>query len=158
MQLLLGSKNASSDRETFFSSQIIFYLLAAIDGHAKNFSVFIEPNGTYCLTPLYDIMSAFPLMANKQLHKQKIKMAMALIGKNKHYHWHKIQRRHFMSTAQAANFSVEKAEFLLDEILTKTNDVITRVKNSLPKGFPKHIYEPIFQGMLIACRCLRKRS
>ena len=28
-------------------SQVLFWLLAATDGHAKNFSVFIEPEGRF---------------------------------------------------------------------------------------------------------------
>lgn len=38
-----------------------FWLLAAIDGHAKNFSVFLLLGG-YHLTPLYDVISAWPLI------------------------------------------------------------------------------------------------
>ena len=102
MQLLLGSANPTEDRDIFYRSQVLFWLLAAIDGHAKNFSLFIEPEGKYRLTPLYDIMSAYPLMAKKQLQAQKIKMAMALKGKNNHYHWYNIQRRYFIETAKDA--------------------------------------------------------
>ena len=65
-------------RDTFFKSQILFFLLAAIDGHAKNLSLFIEPKGTYDLAPLYDIISAYPLLETEKLQKQKIKMAMAM--------------------------------------------------------------------------------
>ncbi|MEW6566382.1 MAG: HipA domain-containing protein [Spirochaetota bacterium] len=42
MKILLGSRNAISDRENFFRAQVLFMLLAAPDGHGKNFSVFIE--------------------------------------------------------------------------------------------------------------------
>ena len=56
MQTLLGAKDAEADRETFFRSQVLFWLLAAMDGHAKNFSIFIEPTGSYGLTPLYDVI------------------------------------------------------------------------------------------------------
>ena len=72
---------------------------------------------------------------------------MALQGKNKHYHWHKIQRRHFLDTAKAVNYSQEKAESILDEMLKKTDSVITAVSKLLPKEFPGHISEPIFQGL-----------
>ena len=78
---LLGSAEPTKDRDVFFSSQVLFWLLAAIDGHAKNFSVKIEAGGKYRLTPLYDIMSAHPLIAKNQLQAKKIKMAMALKGK-----------------------------------------------------------------------------
>ena len=39
MQVLLGAENADADRERFIQSQVLFWLLAAIDGHAKNFSL-----------------------------------------------------------------------------------------------------------------------
>ena len=108
MRLLLGSADPTLDRDQFYRSQVLFWLLAAIDGHAKNFSIFIEPEGKYRLTPLYDIMSAYPLIAKKQLQPQKIKMAMALKGKNTHYHWHTMQRRYFLETAKSVNYSIEK--------------------------------------------------
>jgi len=147
MKLLLGSSNPEQDRDNFFRSQVLFWLLAAIDGHAKNFSVFIEAEGKYCLTPFYDIMSAYPLIAKKQLQKQKIKMAMALKGENKHYHWYNIYRRHFIGTAKNANYSTEKAEAILNEMLSKVDHVIEKVSMQLPKTFPKQISQSIFEGM-----------
>lgn len=147
MRLLLSSANPIEDRDIFFRAQVLFWLLAAIDGHAKNFSLFIEPEGKYRLTPLYDIMSAYPLIAKKQLQKQKIKMAMALRGENNHYHWYNIQRRHFIGAAKAANYSTEKAEVILDDMLNKVDTVIERVSTQLPNTFPKQIALPIFDGM-----------
>lgn len=147
MKLLLGSANASKDRDTFYKAQILFWLIAGIDGHAKNFSLFIEPEGRYRLTPLYDIISAYPLIANKQLHAKKIKMAMALKGKNNHYHWHMIQWRHFVETAKAAEYSPERAEMILTEMLEKTDAVIEDVSQKLPDTFPMAIADSIFNGM-----------
>src|SRR3989344_4674862 len=147
MELLIGSKNALADRELFFRSQVLFFLLAAIDGHAKNFSLFIESSGNYHLTPLYDILSAYPLIASNQLQKQKIKMAMALTGKNKQYHWNKIQRRHFISTAKAAKFSLRKTDEILEEMLDQIDSVINIVSLQIPPQFPEHIAHSIFTGM-----------
>ena len=44
IELLRGSSQVS-DRVDFFRTQFIFWLLCAIDGHAKNFSLFIEAGG-----------------------------------------------------------------------------------------------------------------
>ncbi|WP_131782833.1 type II toxin-antitoxin system HipA family toxin [Legionella gresilensis] len=147
MQLLLGSKNTIEDRDMFYRSQIFFWLIAGIDGHAKNFSLFIEPEGKYHLTPLYDILSAYPLIKKKQLQSQKIKMAMALKSKNSHYHWCTMQHRHFLETAKWVNYSVARAEDILDEMLSKTERLIETVANNLPTTFPKNISEPIFEGL-----------
>jgi serine/threonine-protein kinase HipA len=156
MKLLLGSKNSVEDRDLFFQAQILFWLLANIDGHAKNFSIFIEPEGKYYLTPLYDILSVHPLLAKKQLHPQKIKMAMALTGKNNHYHWYSVQRRYFLATAKAANYSMGRAEMLLDSMLQRVDTVIEQVSAKLPQNFPKKIAKAIFDGMLLVKRKLEK--
>lgn len=155
MRLLLDSTEPSKDRDTFFCTQVLFWLLAAIDGHAKNFSIFIEARGQYRLTPLYDIMSAYPLIANGQLQAQKIKMAMALRGKNNHYHWHVMQQRYFPQTAKSANYSVERAEQILNDMLEKVEGVIETVSVKLPKEFPSKISQPIFEGMLLAKKKLK---
>ena len=44
---------------------------------------------------------------------------MALKGKNNHYHWNNIQRSIFWKRAKAANYSAERAETILDEMLEK---------------------------------------
>lgn len=154
MYCLLGSSNPIQDRNTFFKSQILFWLLAAIDGHAKNFSLHIESGGRYCLAPLYDIMSAHPLIAKKQLQEKKIKMAMALKGKNTHYHWYRMQRRHFLDTAQRTHYSTEQAESILNEMLSQVENVIEEVRTKLPTDFPSNIAHPIFNGMILAKRRL----
>jgi serine/threonine-protein kinase HipA len=150
MRLLLGSAEPTKDRDIFFSTQILFWLLAAIDGHAKNFSIRIEADGKYRLTPLYDIMSAYPLIANKQLQAKKIKMAMALKGKSNIYHWHDMQARYFLNMAKAANYSTQRAEQLLDSMLSKVETVIEQVTKNLASDFPSRISQPIFDGMLLA--------
>ena len=147
MRLLSQSRTSKDDREVFFKTQILFWLLAAIDGHAKNFSVFIEPEGRFKMTPLYDIMSAHPLIANKQLQEKKIKMAMAVMGKNRHYHWHMIQPRHFISTAKQVGLNPKVAQELMSEMMDIVEEVIIHVELELPKGFPIDIAKSVFSGM-----------
>jgi serine/threonine-protein kinase HipA len=148
LTFLIQSRESKFDRETFFKSQVVFWLLAAIDGHAKNYSITIEPEGRFRLTPLYDIMSAFPLIAKRQLEAQKIKMAMALSGKNRHYHWHKIQPRHFLNTAKLAGFNVKSAENIINQVLDAVDEVIASVHTIMPDHFPSKTAEAIFAGML----------
>ena len=82
MKLLASSESAALDKQNFYKAQIVFYLLAATDGHAKNFSITHLPENKYKLTPLYDVLSIHPLIGNKanQIAKQKVKMAMAIRG------------------------------------------------------------------------------
>jgi serine/threonine-protein kinase HipA len=107
MKLLNGSKNPENDRYDFMKTQLVFWLLAAIDGHAKNFSIFLVPDNGYTLTPRYDILSAYPVLGHGAalLSPHKIRMAMAVTGKNRHYRWKEITARHWMETAKRCDFS-----------------------------------------------------
>lgn len=147
MKLLMGSRLASTDRETFFRTQILFWLLAAIDGHGKNFSLFIEAGSSYRLTPIYDVLSAFPLFASGGIQEKKAKMAMALEGKNRQYHVSMIQPRHFISTAEKIGFSVPKTIEMMQQMADAAEQVITRVRANLPAGFPESISNAIFDGL-----------
>lgn len=148
MTMLLGSQKAIDDREMFFKSQILFWMLAAIDGHGKNFSIFIESGTSFRLTPLYDVLSAFPIFQSRGIETKKAKMAMALQGKNKQYHFSMIQPRHFISTATQVGFSPKMATQLMLDMTEKTDAVITAILPQLSEDFPEHISKAIFAGLL----------
>jgi serine/threonine-protein kinase HipA len=150
MALLLGSGDAVGDRYLFFKTQILFWLLAAIDGHAKNFSIFLLPGGNYRLTPMYDVLSAHHLVENRQIMPQKLKMAMAIKGREKHYTWERMLPRHWFSTAHGCRFPADQVETILDELLGNIDAVIAQVGAQLPATFPARVAEPVFNGMLAA--------
>ncbi len=155
--LLLGSRNAAEDRRTFFKAQVLFWMLCAPDGHAKNFSVFIHSAGRYSLTPLYDVISAYPILGtgHNQLAPQKVKMAMAALAKNRHYAWAEIQPRHWLSTAAACGLEAMAREDIAG-LVQQTDGVIRDVAAMLPHGFPVSVAEPIFEGLENAARRLDK--
>lgn len=62
MKRLVGSVVPDEDRTTFMRTQILFWLLCAIAGHAKNFRVFLLPESRFRLTPSYDVLSAYPVL------------------------------------------------------------------------------------------------
>lgn len=148
LNLLRKSSIADHDQATFFKTQILFWLLEATDGHAKNFSVFLEKGGGFHLTPLYDIMSTAPLTATGAVSSRRIKMAMGLLGKNKHYRFFDIEPRHFLSTAAAVGLPAEHAKAWLRELAEKTPAVIEAASRQLPPDFPANVSEPIFSGMM----------
>ena len=150
MDLLLQSVRSHEDRCTFFKASIVYWFLAAIDGHAKNFSLFLHPGGRCSLTPLYDIMSAYPLAATRQLDTARFKMAMAVTGKNRHYRWQEIQRRHWISTAKKCRFPREEARALIDGCAERIESIVDEVRQALPEDFPETVAKPIFEGLLAA--------
>lgn len=150
MDMLFASEDQLADRSTFMRTQFLFWLLAAIDGHGKNFSIFLLPGSNYRLTPMYDILSAHPLIAKDQKVQRKVKMAMALEGKSRHYHWERILYRHWLSTAKNCRFPEKEMIDIIDSILGRMAEVIEKVAALLPVGFPPDVAEPIFKGMKTA--------
>ena len=146
--VLSGSVHAEQDLATLLKTQVLFWMLAAPDGHAKNFSIRLLPQGRYALTPLYDVMSNWPVEGRgaSQFSLHKAKLAMALLGKNKHYHFKDVQRRHFNSTA-AKCFQRPDAEALIGQVLERTPAAIDNVARKLPVGFPEKVAVSIFEGM-----------
>lgn len=147
MTLLFGSTNALSDRYLFLKTQVVFWLLGAIDGHAKNFSIFLMPGGGYSLAPVYDVMSAYPLLSSGQIELKKMKMAMAFKGKHSHYLWDSVLHRHFLSTAKVCRFPVSDMEAMINGLLQEMDDVIERTTDQLTPDFPEAIARSVFNGM-----------
>lgn len=155
--LVQQSLDAERDLRTLMASQILFWMLRAPDGHAKNFSIQLQAGtaGRFRLTPMYDVMSAFPVIGTgpNQWAAQDLKLAMALLGKNRHYHMHNIQRRHFNSTAKKVGYG-ENAELLLQELIARTPGAVAQVQAELPEGFSQQVADEVLGGLLKSARAL----
>ena len=151
MSLLATSAASERDRRTFLLAQLLFWMLAAPDGHAKNFSLFVLPKGAYQLTPLYDVMSAWPVIgeAPNKLSSHKVKMAMAIRTANVHWKMKEILPRHWLSE------DGRTIETLIEEVLAAVEPVISKVEAELPAGFPEHVASAIFEGLRQSVRTFR---
>lgn len=147
MELLKSSVSPEIDRKQFMQSVFLFWLLGAIDGHAKNFSIFLKQGGRFQLTPLYDVISAYPLAEKRQIEYRNMKMAMALHGSNTHYKWHSIMPGHWFDESRRVDFPETEMQSIIDNTLSKTETVISDVTSKLPDDFPEHIANPIFEEM-----------
>jgi len=149
LELLRNSQNAQADRHAFLKCQLVFWMLAAIDGHAKNFSVRIDAGGAYALTPFYDVLSAYPVMGTGagQLSPQKVKLAMAVRSEqNMHYKLDEIKRRHWIATGKRNGLQLEANE-IVDEAIAATTRVIEQVSSELPPDFPAQMADAVFAGL-----------
>jgi serine/threonine-protein kinase HipA len=147
--LLAQSAHAEEDLRCFFEAQVLFWMLRAIDGHAKNFSLFLLPGGGYRLTPLYDVLSAWPVIgkAAGQWPEQELRLAMAWHGsKSRTSKPMQVQRRHLISTASRMGLGAE-ADTLVTDLVTRTPGVITAVRAQLPPGFPEQLAATILGGL-----------
>jgi serine/threonine-protein kinase HipA len=148
MNFLLGSSNSERDRQQFYSSQILFWLLAAPDGHAKNFSIFIDRGSQFRLTPQYDIISAYPFLGRgaSKIAPEKLTMAMSFTTANKHYRWNQIVPRHIYEAAQRIGYGAF-VETIVSNLSEKLPDALERVSDTLPSDFPVEVSEPILEGV-----------
>jgi serine/threonine-protein kinase HipA len=147
-ELLRNSVSAATDLETLLTAELLFWMLAAPDGHAKNFSLRLLAGGRYQLTPLYDVMSIWPVEGKgaNQWSWHKSKLAMAVVGKSKHYAFREVQRCHFNAMASKC-FYAESIEPIIERVVAETPAVIDRIAGELPAGFPQRVVDTILGGL-----------
>jgi serine/threonine-protein kinase HipA len=147
-RILRGSQEAQRDLENVFRAQVLFWMLAATDGHAKNFSIRILQGGGFQLTPLYDVLSAWPIIGKKanEVPLEKVRLAMAMPGQRPHYLFKSIQRRHFDTLAKRMGLEAD-AERLITEMTLRAPSVVESVQRGLPRGFPQELLDRILRGL-----------
>ena len=128
------------------SSATLFWLLAATDGHAKNFSLHLGPRGSFRMTPLYDVMSVYPVLGRgrNQIDAHHAGLAMAVVSKNRHYALHDIQPRHWLEMGRRCGVD---ARAIAGELCAQAPAAIAAVSAMLPSDFPTAVSEPIFAGL-----------
>ncbi|HEU4619658.1 MAG TPA: type II toxin-antitoxin system HipA family toxin [Gammaproteobacteria bacterium] len=146
LDLFKASDTPEKDLAAVLRAQIIFWLLGATDGHAKNFSIFLRPGGGFELTPLYDVMSAQPLLDAKQLRRNEMKLAMS-VGDNRHYIVDTIQPRHFVQAAKSARLPAQTVRGIFADLLNRAPGAIARAGEELPSGFPDSVWTSVVGGL-----------
>ena len=152
LSLLANSEDAPADQTNFVLAQLAFWLLAATDGHGKNFSIFHHSGGNYRMTPLYDVLSAWPVIGRgkNQLALQKAKLAMAVRGRSPHYRIDEITGRHWQELA--GRVGLPHLWERMQGLAASVPQAFERVGAALPKGFAGRVYESIREGALSQSR------
>jgi serine/threonine-protein kinase HipA len=146
LSLLKGSDTPAEDQKLVLKAQILFWLTGATDGHAKNFSIFLRPGGSYSLTPFYDVLSAQPSLDAGHIERKQMKLAMSVGSKN-HYRIDQIHARHFVQTAERAGPPKAIVREAIEEVLGQAEKAITQMEAALPADFPDYIHESVSAGM-----------
>ncbi len=137
------------DRYDFMKFQVFQWLIGATDGHAKNFSVFIQAGGSYRLTPFYDIISAFPVLGGTGIHISDLKLAMGLnASKGKKTAIDKIYPRLFLATAKVLRFPEVQMHEILSDFARMIPAALDNVKTSLPTDFPENVVTAVETNVL----------
>jgi len=142
LDVLKGSDNPARDQATVLKAQILFWLIGATDGDAKNFSIFLNPGGTYQLTPLYDVLTAEPSLAARQIERKQMRLAMS-VGTNRHYKNDEIQTRHIVQTGRAANLPNVLIQDAIQEMADNAGQALERIEDALPPDFPEAIHDAV---------------
>lgn len=147
LPLLLAGDQPEYDAITFAKAQLVFWLLAAPDGHAKNFSIFLKRNG-YSMTPLYDVLSAWPVIGNgpNEWAYQKAELAMAIRGGRPYRRLSQISVRHWEKLA--AETGAPDAFNQMVSLVEGADVALETVQGLLPASFPEHVWTRISKGVL----------
>ena len=142
IRLLAGSDDPSEDQMAFLASQIIFWLVGATDGHAKNFSLFLRPRGGFKLTPYYDVLSVQQAVDRGQLGQRNFRLAMSA-GRNRHYRIEEVLGRHFVQTAKAAGLGPTIVRKVVTDIREKAELAAENARSKMPDDFAVSVHESI---------------
>lgn len=145
MKLLQGAVDNYVDRLNFIKTQIAFLLLSAPDGHAKNFSLLLQAGDNYALTPVYDVISIYPI-ENKQL-QHRAKLAMGWMGTSKGYRnkLQEVQLRHILFTAKKLGLLKEVEAFINEVTSIAEHAVLETEKKAKVQDIDMTIVKPILE-------------
>lgn len=144
--LLSGSDDPITDQLSFLRAQVLFWLLGATDGHAKNFSIRLGFGGGFRMTPLYDVLSAQKAFDNHQIKHSQYKLAMSL-GRSRNYRIDQIAVRHIFETAKDGGIGEAPIQIMLEDILSKVPDAIHATTNLMADDFPEELSAAISKGI-----------
>jgi serine/threonine-protein kinase HipA len=142
LSLMLRSNRSVFAAMDFLRAQVLFWLMGATDGHAKNFSIRLFPGGEFNPTPLYDILSIQPLADRGQIDHNQLKLAMA-VGDSRHYRINTISARHFLQTSKKTGFDSDRAIEAIDTMYWYMDEALERAAAALPADFPDFIRQSI---------------
>lgn len=146
LAVLSGGEHAQEDQADFVLTQFAFWLLAATDGHAKNFSIQHRRGGRFGLTPLYDVLSAWPIIGNgpNHLSYQRAKLAMGVKAGNMHYRLRDVQARHWRRLADSAG---DRPWARMVAMANEVDSALDVVEAELPANFPPRVWAAVSAGM-----------
>ena len=153
LDLLRGSDEPTADQRMFIKAQIVFWLLGATDGHAKNFSIFLMPGGRFRMTPLHDVISAQPAVDAGRLRENGFKLALA-VGDNRHYVINTVLPRHFTQTAVREGIPALMIDEICKDLAESAEPAIGAVLGSLPPRFPAELAHSVIDGMRARLRLI----
>ena len=150
--LKLHSSSPAEDATTFVTALGLTWLIAATDGHAKNYSLLIAPGGRLRLAPLYDVASVLPY---SQFDLNRVKLAMKIGDK---YRLRDIGRREWTKLATDIKTDADEIIAKLIHMAEALPDVATDiVHRATTAGLEQAALERLSTRLIARSRvCLNK--
>ncbi len=152
---LKESNNPLEDRLTLMRAQLVFYLLGATDGHAKNFSIRHIPKSIpaqsnhpapgFILAPIYDVLTAQHIVDKGQISQNQFKLALS-VGRSNHYRMDEITRRHFQETADLAGLPKSAISDLIDDLSKRLPNAIDTILAEAQHKIPSELTESLHKA------------
>jgi len=139
---LRESDDPLTDQALVLKSQILFWLIGATDGHAKNFSVFLRPGGRFQLTPFYDVLTAQPAFDAHRIPHRSYKLAMS-VGATPHCKILDLHGRHFVETAKKAGIGPAVIRAVIDDVRAKAAGAAEEARRAMPADFPDALHQAV---------------
>jgi serine/threonine-protein kinase HipA len=115
------SSDAAVDIARFFDANILNWLIAGPDAHAKNYSILHAAGPEHRLAPLYDVITALPYARRA---KSGVKLAMAIGGERA---VGSINAAHWRAAARAADLPADLVVDRIAELGERMTAAIDRV-------------------------------
>lgn len=145
LELLKSSDTPNAARRTFIKAQLVFWLIGATDGHAKNFSLFLHPQGGFSLAPLYDILSTQWQHDRRQIKRNDMRLAMP-VGNKCRYRLDEIRPHRFEQTARRAGFPVGTLREVMAEMVEALPGAAHTVQIATEASVPDAMAEAILNA------------
>lgn len=153
LTLLHGSETPAEDQKTVLRAQLLFWLMGATDGHAKNFSIHLGRNGRFRLSPLYDILTTQPLFDAGRIERKQMRLALS-VGDERYYRLDEICGRHFFQTAAKARVPEKLVHEAISDISAVAERAIEQAAAGLPQDFPDYIHASVSRAIRTRLRQL----
>ena len=98
------------------------------------------------MTPLYDVLSAWPIIGSgpNQLPYPRARLAMGVKSNNMHYRLRDIQPRHWRRLAISAG---DRVWARMTAMADTAEAVLETVESELPTAFPAKLWEAVAAGI-----------
>jgi len=148
LHLLTTGAEPVADASLFLLAQLMFWVLGNTDGHGKNFSVFLQPGQTYAMTPLYDVISLWPMVGNapSQMRQREMRLAIALRARKVRRKLDDIQAQDWVEAAHRHGLIELPSQ--MHALLLEVPAAVERALARRPEGFPQRLLDKMLPRIL----------